>query len=57
MGAMKQLLLEQAAEEYNERIRDWWEERTGFRPAKITNRMVENFELEEAFAHAMSKND
>ena len=57
MGAVKQMMLEQAEREYEARIREWYFERTGRRARKITSRMVEDFELDEAFEHAMAKDD
>ena len=57
MGVMKQWLLEEAEREYEEEIRQWYYHRTGRRPRKITSRMVEDFEFEEAWEHAMSKDN
>ena len=50
-------MMEQAENEREEEIRQWWFERTGRKPRKITARMEEEYEFAEAMAYAMSKDD
>jgi len=57
MGIVKAWLLEQAEREYEEQILEWNYERTGRRARKVTSKMLEDYELDQAFEHAMSKDD
>jgi hypothetical protein len=53
MGAAKQMLLEEAEEERHQEFLEWCRA-NGRRP---TDAAYQDFELDEAFEHAMSKDD
>ena len=57
MGLVKQWMMEQAEREYEEDILQWYYERTGRKVKTVTSRMVEDYELDQAYEHAMSKDD
>jgi hypothetical protein len=57
MGLVKQWMMEEAEREREQNILRWHYERTGRRARKVTARMVDDYELDEAFEHAMSKDD
>ena len=58
MGAVKQSQIEQAGAERRQEVREWLQDKLG-RPVREVeiDAAWDDFELAEAFAHAMDKDD
>jgi hypothetical protein len=57
MGAVKQWQMQQAERAHEREILDWYYQRTRRRARKVTARMIEDYELSQAFEHAVAKDD